>query len=136
VELVHHKLFLENPPPEVERFSVSHGYNLLLVGHGRETSRGLWARAGAGAVIAHPENTVRGLTLREDQGPFRLGYHLAGAAISAGLEGRLGLGDRLGLFLGGRLTGAYARVPVAGGHASVPNLAFHATAGMDADVVR
>jgi hypothetical protein len=27
-ELVHHKLYLENPAPPIERFEVTHGYNL------------------------------------------------------------------------------------------------------------
>jgi hypothetical protein len=135
-ELVHHKLYLANPPPEVEEFSVSHGYNLVILGHGREVARGVWARAGAGVVVAHPESTVRGRTLPQDGGPFGRGYHLAGPALSAGVEGRVPLGDRLRLLLGGRVTGAYAVVPVEGGRAHVPNVAFHATAGVDADLVR
>lgn len=136
-ELVHHKLHLENPPPEVERFSISHGYNLLLVGYGRgRGAEGLWTRVGAGVVIAHPESTVRGRTLREDAGALKLGYYLAGPALSAGIDGRVALGDRLRLVVGGRVTGAYAVVPVAEGRALVPNIAFHATAGLDADVLR
>jgi hypothetical protein len=31
VRFVHHKVHLENPTAEVERFAVSHGYNLLTV---------------------------------------------------------------------------------------------------------
>jgi hypothetical protein len=62
LELRHHKLDLENPPPEVQQFSGSHGYNLLTVCR-------LWRRerldlgAGAGLVIAHPETVVRGRTV-------------------------------------------------------------------------
>jgi hypothetical protein len=136
LELVHHKLYLANPPPEVDAFSVSHGYNLLVLGIGREVSSGVWARAGAGAVIAHPESTVRGRTHPQDGGPFGLGYHLAGAALSGGIEGRIPVGDRLSVAVAGRLTGAYAVVPVEGGSARVPNVAFHATAGLDGEVLR
>lgn len=136
LELVHHKLHLEEPPPEVERFSISHGYNLVVLSHGAELIRGAWVRLGAGAVIAHPESTVRGRTLAQTGGPFGLGYHLAGPAVSAGLDGRLPLGDRYRIALGGRVTAAYADVPIADGRARVPNVAFHATAGVDGDVLR
>jgi hypothetical protein len=135
-ELVHHKLHLLNPPPEVQDFSISHGYNFVLVGGGIEAASGVWTRVGAGVVVAHPESTVRGRALREGGGAFGLGYHLAGPALSAGLEGRVPLGDRARLTLGARLLGGYAVVPVEGGTARVPNLAVHATAGVDGDVFR
>lgn len=135
-ELVHHKLYVLNPPPEVQEFSVSHGYNLVLVGHGVEVAPGVWARGAAGVVVAHPESTVRGRALPQTKGPFGRGYHLAGPALSLGLEGRVPVGDRIRLAVGGRLTGGYAAVPVEGGSARVPNVAFHATAGLTGDLVR
>ncbi len=135
LEFLHHKLYLQNPPPEVQDFSVSHGYNLLLGSYGIEVARGVWTRLGGGVVLAHPESTVRGQALDEGRGWF--GLHLAGPAASAGIEGRLPLGtDRLRLTLGGRVTGAYAVVPIANGIAHVPNVAFHATAGLDGVLVR
>jgi hypothetical protein len=83
LELLHHKLYLRNPPPEVQRFSISHGYNLVLASYGIELAHGIWSRLGGGAVVAHPESTVRGRTLDEGRGLFGLGYHLAGPAVSA-----------------------------------------------------
>jgi hypothetical protein len=135
LELVHHKLYLQNPPPEVQDFSVSHGYNLLLVGYGLELQAGLWARLGAGAVIGHPESTVRGRPLDQTTG-FLDGYHLSGAALSAGLEERISVFPWLQVILGVRATAAYAEVPVADGFARVPNVAVHATAGLAFDVLR
>ncbi len=32
IELLHHRLFLRNPPSEVQSFSISHGFNPLTVG--------------------------------------------------------------------------------------------------------
>lgn len=137
LELLHHKLHLRNPPTEVQRFSISHGYNLVLASYGVELAHGIWTRVGGGAVIAHPESTVRGRALDETRGLFGLGYHLAGPALSAGVEGRMPLGtERLRLALGGRVTGGYAVVPVDGGRAHVPNVAFHATAGIDGTLFR
>jgi len=46
------------------------------------------------------------------------------------------LGDRARLALGARLLGGYAVVPIEGGTARVPNLALHATAGVNADLFR
>lgn len=135
-ELVHHKLYLEDPPPEVQAFSISHGFNLLLAGYGREVTPNVWARVAAGAVLAHPESTVRGREHPQDGGLFDTGYHLAGPALSAGLVGHVPLGDRVRLSLGARLVGGYAVVPVSGGSARVPALGVHATAGVDGDVVR
>ncbi|WP_242346299.1 hypothetical protein [Anaeromyxobacter terrae] len=135
LEFLHHKIYLQNPPPEVQDFSVSHGFNLLVGSYGIEVARGVWTRLGGGLVLAHPESTVRGQTFEEGGGLF--GLHLAGPAVSAGIEGRVPLGtDRLRLTVGGRVVGAYAVVPIANGSARVPNVAFHATAGLDGVLVR
>lgn len=128
LELIHQKLFLRNRPPEVERFDISHGYNLATVNRAWEVGRVI-ARAGAGAVVAHPENTVRGRSL-EQSGGLGGGYHLAGPALQLGVEARLELGPRWFLGLEGKLTAARAEVPVAGGEAEVPNTALHALIGV------
>jgi hypothetical protein len=130
LELVHHKLHLSNPPPEVGGFAVSHGYNLLLLGYGHRVGGRLWARLGAGLVAAHPENEVRGEVLPQGQGPFGLGYHLTGPAVSFLVEWRLPLAGALYAAAGARLTAAWAQVPVFDGSADVPNVAAHATLGL------
>lgn len=130
LELVHHKLYLVNPPPEVGHFSVSHGYNLLLLGYGHRVRGRLWARAGGGLVVAHPENEVRGERLAQDQGVFGLGYHFTGAAASFLLEWRVPLVGPLYAAAGARATAAWAVVPIADGTADVPNVAGHATLGL------
>lgn len=126
---VHHKLHLRNPPAGVEEFSVSHGFNLLIVErswHERGGRRSL----GCGLVIAHPENVVRGRKLAERGGLFGRGYHASGALLSAALGRDVPLRGRWFLPLEGRATAAWARVPVVDGHATVPNLALHALAGI------
>ncbi|BDG03395.1 hypothetical protein [Anaeromyxobacter oryzae] len=133
LELIHDKLYLENPPPEVQEFTLSHGWNLLLAGYGYEVQPGLWIRGGAGPVISHPENIVRGRTNVQNTGVD--GYHLSGAALWAGLEERISFW-RMEVILGVRGTAAYAEVPIAGGFARVPNLAFHANLGLAFDLVR
>jgi hypothetical protein len=130
VQLVHLKVYLENTTPEVSRFSVSHGYNLLTLE--RAWERGgftLWA--GAGVVIAHPESTVRGRTRSEGSGgPFGGGYFVTGPAFDVGVGRAVRFGRHWRVTAEGRFSLARARVPIAGGHASVPNRALHALVGV------
>lgn len=59
-ELVHHTVYLENPPPGGEHLEVSHGYNPVTRNHARPADRGLVLRFGLGAVVGHPGGAVRG----------------------------------------------------------------------------
>ncbi|MDP9349393.1 MAG: hypothetical protein M3P24_09695 [Gemmatimonadota bacterium] len=127
-ELLHHKVYLENPPAEVEGFEVSHGYNLVTLGRG--WSRGdLLLRLGAGAVLAFPETTVRGRKL-SGGGNLPRGYHLSGPTAQAAVGRRFPLVGGLFAVAEGKLTASYARVPVAGGRAEVPNAALHGLLGV------
>jgi hypothetical protein len=130
VELIHQKLHLRRKPDPVERFSISHGYNLVLVNRAA-FRRGGSTRIGLGVVIAHPETRVRGRD-GPRSGGLGGGYYLTGPAaqIAAGggwpLIATLGIGLRLE----GKLTAAFAEVPIANGEARVPNLAFHLLLGL------
>ena len=129
VDLTHHKLYLDNPPVEVQGFSISHGYNFVTV-H-RLERRGDWIQgAGGGLVVAHPESEVRGRSFDEHGGVWGTGYTVAGPAGS-GLAARheeLGSGFYLAAEL--RLTLSYFRVPIAEGSARSANLALHGTFGV------
>ena len=128
LELIHQKLFLQNPPPEVQYFAISHGYNLVTVNRAWGAAGLVW-RIGAGAVFAHPENEVRGRALDPDDTNLSGGYHLAGPVLQAGIEKRWPVGERWLLGLEGKASAARAEVPVAGGEAEVPNHALHLLAG-------
>lgn len=129
LQLVHHKLYLENPPADVQRFQVTHGYDLITVGKGWHRGS-VFVRAGAGIVLAHPESTVRGRTWPETGGVslgfiglLGGGYFLTGPAARASISRHFG--HRVFVAPEVELTVARARVPIADGDASVPNLAFH-----------
>jgi len=130
-DFVHHKLYLENGPPEVQRFEISHGFNMLSAGPWWSRQR-LRLGASVGVVIAHPESRVRDRPLAGRRGLFGRGYYLAGVTFQGIVGRRFELGSRYFTSLEGRLTGAYVRVPVAGGTATVPNLAVHTLAGIGA----
>lgn len=122
-EMNHLKVYLKNNPPEVGKFSVSHGYNQFFVNRLFRRNE-VDLRAGAGVVVAHPENTVRGHSLEEQGGLFNKGYYLAGPALLGGISRKAGVASWLYFHFSGSITVAWARVKVSGGRASVPVMAF------------
>lgn len=126
-ELIHHKLFLKDPPSPIQDFSVSHGYNLL-------TASRLWwvdgyvLGAGAGLVIAHPENRIRGRVLVANGG---LGDYVVAGPTAALIAGRRwAMGPDWSMSWESRLSASYARVPIDDGHASVPDFSAHVILGV------
>jgi hypothetical protein len=131
-EMLHHKLYLENPVPPIDRLEVSHGYNEPMFDLATRAEGFRW-RFGIGVVVAHPEGEVAGRSI----GPVRTliggGYHIAG--ISA----QLAAGRRYPLNGGAvamtaspelKLTAALARIRIAQGSLLVPNVALHALGGL------
>jgi hypothetical protein len=127
LELVHHKLYLDNPPEEVGAFELTHGYNPLLVNVARD-QRGVTFRAGVGILIAHPETTIRGRRFPEDGGI--LGWYICGPAGQVSVSKSFDISHRLYAGLEGKAVGAWARVPVVNGSADVPNLSVHGLASV------
>lgn len=128
-EFIHLKMTVTNPPHDVQHFEISHGYNLLMLNHAWNR-RLTVLRAGVGIVVSHPENTVRGKLLAGSNGLFNTAYHFSGPAIQFDLGRRCFLGNKFFIAMSGKITAAYARVPVADGHADVPNVAVHALIGI------
>jgi hypothetical protein len=130
LQLTHHKLYLTNPPPEIEKFQVTHGYDMVTAGRAWRLP-GVTVRAGAGVVIAHPESTVRGRNGPESGGfsPAFIGLLSGDAYFLTGPCARVSVGRTFGgrVFLAPdlELTAARARVPIADGEATVPNVALH-----------
>lgn len=123
LELVHHKLYLVNLPPEVDTFEITHGYNPLLLNCVRDWA-GFELRGGAGVVITHPQTTVRGLRFPETGGV--LGWFVSGPALQVSFGREFGFGPRFFAGLEGKAVGAWARVPIVDGSADVPNVSLHA----------
>ena len=128
LELIHLKIYLQNNPPEIRQFQVSHGFNMVLCNRTWQPGRFL-LRAGAGVVAAHPENTVRGMKLPEDS--FRgTGYCIAGPCLQVSVEKHIPILRGLYLSLEAKTTAAYARVGVHNGHAIAPHAGIHGLAGI------
>jgi hypothetical protein len=130
LELLHHKIYLENPTPEVSQFEITHGFNIATV---QKTwiRRGWILRAGAGAVVAHAQSRVRGLSAGRG-GDEVDRYELAGPAFQAGVGRRLRVTRHFFGTLEGKVTYGHARVSVARGKATTGNFAVHGLFGMGA----
>lgn len=129
LELVHHKLHLDNLPPEVERFQVTHGYNLISLGRSWPAGP-LELRFGAGPMLTHPESTVRGRRFDETAGILGTGWYIAGAGFQFGAGRCWRLGRSVRLVIEGKATAAWTEVPIAGGRADLPNAALHGLIGL------
>lgn len=127
--MLHHKLYLRNAPAEIQPFEISHGYNLACVNRVLRARGALW-RAGAGIVVAHPEVTLRGRALPDRRGLFSGAYRVAGPVAQVAVEKRVTLTRVLFVAVEGKMTAAYARIPVPDGRATVPNLAAHGLVGI------
>lgn len=140
IEFVHHKLFLDNMPDEVQEFSISHGYNILTVNRAVRRQFGnkfkYLLRLGAGVVVAHPENTVRGLALDQEGGISSSGYYISGPVLNITLAKRFYLGTSP-LFINTEIkfNPSVSWVPVKNGQAIVWNLPFALTMGMGVDIL-
>jgi hypothetical protein len=134
-ELVHHKLYMDNPSPPVEHFEVTHGYNLLMASAVRPANR-LAVRFGVGLVIAHAEGSIAGQRVGGSRRTFLGGgYHIAGVTAQVGVGRRYFLGrGRVAAYAvpEAKLTASVARVPLGddGGSVLVPNIAVHLLAGL------
>lgn len=128
-EFIHHKLYLNNLSDEIQRFSISHGFNLLLINSGYAFGK-FFIKPGMGIVLGHPENTIRNLPLNEKVGLFNDGYYISGSAVNLAINSRIKLTGLIFLETEAKITYGYAYVPVANGKAKVHNLAFHLTLGL------
>lgn len=133
VEMLHNKLYLENPRPPIERFEVSHGYNQPMV-NAVWPSGGWRFRVGLGIVIAHPEGTIGGRSVRGRHTLIGNGYHIAGVTMQAAIGRRYVLwGERVPVTAAPevKITASWASVPFGGdGRVNMPDVSLHALAGL------
>ena len=135
LEFIHHKLYMTNTTDEVEKFTITNGYNLLTINRAWLNSRNLIWRVGGGVVLAHPESTIRGQKYSEDGGTFNDdGYYVAGPSLMASLGKRFYLSRSFFIELEGKVTASYTNVKIANGTAEAPDVAVHANVGMGYDL--
>lgn len=125
VSLMHHKIYLANPPAGVSDVSVSHGFNILSLNRAFKVRD--WSyRFGAGPVVTHAEATILGTKY---DGPYRL----AGAGLLAAAGRRFEVGRSTYFAIEAAATAAYAAPRMAGppnAELHVTNFALHAMLGI------
>lgn len=129
LEMNHLKVYLQNKPDEIERFTITHGYNQIWMNYKWKYHQ-FYYTVGIGPVLAHPENTIRGLALDETKGIMHKGYYIAGISSQLALQKKFFLGRNFFFSVESKANLAFAKVPVANGYAKVPVAAFHGLAGM------
>ena len=132
LELIHHKIYLRNAPPEVKRFTISHGYNIFLLSYNRNFK---WFNiaAGGGTVMMHPESTIRGKVWSEGDGSNWSGYLLNGIALNLAVSHQVRIYKRFYLNLEGKVIYSKANVPIVDGYAKFNNVAFQLIFGPGID---
>lgn len=124
LELIHHKLYLLTPHPEIQHFEISHGYNLIFMNHICQ-HYGFTFRLGQGLVLTHPETTIRGKTLPWNNQPLN-GFYISGLAWQGAISKEFPLSSKLYFVVETKLTIVpHALVPIADGIASARNVAIH-----------
>jgi hypothetical protein len=127
-ELTHLKVYAREGAlgPYVERFSISHGLNLLvgnIVWRQRLAARvRLAVRGGAGVAIPHGESRVRG----EDQAQ----YEISGLALQGAVGPEFLIGRHARAFVEYKFSSAASSVSVPGGTISGRYTSQHLAAGM------
>jgi hypothetical protein len=128
LDFTHHKIYLTNRPAEVQRFRITNGMNMITVSRGFRHGPLSFA-FGAGPIVTFPRTRIRGEDLQPDQG-FWGGYFLSGGSLMASATRSFPVLAGAFLSLDARASASYVRIPVAHGHASVPNFALHLHAGL------
>lgn len=126
---LHHKLYLDNPPPEIQRFEITFGYNTLYGGHAWRKSNWIIS-TGAGVLIANPYTEVRGRSQDRRRGFLSLGWYFAGGTVYGAVQRRFPLAGKVFFGMEAKVTGSMAWITVADGNAKVPNIALHFLASL------
>jgi hypothetical protein len=134
IEATHHKIFLKNTPPEIQEFSISHGFNTITFNYAWK-DYGFVFRAGCGVVLAHPESILRGKKFDESGGIFGAAYQLTGPTINLAAGKRFNITRRLFFELDTKINLSYAKVPVADGEAKLYNIAVQFNFGLGFDLL-
>ncbi len=135
LEAIHHKLFLNNKPSEIQQFDISHGINLVIINR-CFIKDGFILKAGAGISLTHPENIIRSQKLSEDSGIFNQGYYVSGPAVLFSGGKRFYFQENIFVIIESKLALSYSNVPIANGNSDVYNVAVMLTFGIGTDFLK
>ncbi len=122
VQLLHHKLYLNNNPEYIDHLEITHGFNILTANYLRRTYP-IQPRMGLGIVIPDAESIVLG-EYHQD------GYKVGGPAVLLGAGWEHALGRHVLIAADAQFIAGWAAVDIDGGEARVRSLALHLLLGI------
>lgn len=129
-EAVHHKIYLTNHHPDIQRFSISHGLNLLIFNRIKSLKSKFHYNLGIGTVLAHPESTIRQKPFNEFKGIGKMGYYISGIALNVSAGKYFDITRRIYINFEARFNPSYSVVPIVDGKAYVWNYAYQIIGGI------
>lgn len=127
-EVIHHKLYLSNTTPEIQKYNISHGFNMLMFNRVFQ-KKFVRVRVGAGVILSHPESKIRGLEFGDTGNEMDMGYFISGPVVNFAVSKPFYLGSRFYINAEVKTTFAYSSIEIANGNSDVYNLAFHLNLG-------
>ena len=127
-EVIHHKLYLSNTTPEIQKYNISHGFNMLMFNRVFQ-KKFVRVRVGAGVILAHPESKIRGKEFGDTGNDMDMGYFISGPVVTFAVSKPFYLGSRFYINAEVKTTFAYSSIKIANGNSDVYNLAFHLNLG-------
>ncbi len=137
LELIHHKLYLTNPPDSIQNMQMTHGYNLITINRAWMMEGDYIFRLGAGVVMPHLEGMTQ--SGQELMGEHFLGmdFSLGGPTVQATIAKRFYITKTIFANLEGKFTASYAKIELEdGGEVTAPNIAAHAILSFGFDYAR
>ena len=131
---VHHRLFLADPPPQIQYFAIHFGYSYLLFGHAWRRGTFVY-HLGVGPIVTNPDTSVRNERRSVGGWLFDGGYYVSGMGLGVSAEKDFHISRSTYCVVELEFTAGNAwHVPVANGAAEVPNLALHFHIGLGHDL--
>lgn len=129
-EAIHHKLYLKTKHPDIQRFGISHGFNMLTINYARKLRYFIF-RNGVGSVLLHPESTIRNKVYPEGPGFDIKGYRLRGLVYHTALSKQIPILKKR-LFINTELKASFAKAnaPIVDGIAKVNAIVFQGIFGL------
>jgi len=128
IQFIHHKLYLENLPVDVQHFEITHGYNMLTLNKIFEL-RKFYFLIGAGIILPHAQSEVRHQKHLSSGGILGSGYRITGPVGLLGIGKNYQLIKHIYFNIEGQVACSAAQVPIAEGEAEVTNLSLHGLFG-------
>jgi len=133
-EAIHHKLYLDNTSSEVQKFNISHGFNMIIVNRGFE-KKSFRYHTGVGFVLAHPESKIRGKEFGDTGDDLDMGYFISGPVLNMAVGRPFYLGTRFYINAEAKSTLAYSYIKIADGNSDVYSITFHLILGLGVDFI-